>query len=95
MIDILCPKMVQDRKKYEDVLENFDLKTKEDAKKFAEALTKIIWDHQMIGLVHEFYDENVVYKTANGKTITNAEGVVLEYLAMQAAFPDLIVNITH
>ena len=95
MIDTICAKMVQDRKQYEAVLENVDLKTLEDAKKFAEALTKIIWDHQMIGLVHEFYADHVLYKTANGRTLTNAEGVVLEILAMQAAFPDMVVHITE
>jgi len=90
-----CTSIVQERKKLESVLKNLEIKTKEDAIEFGEALTKIIWDHQMLGLVYEFYDEKILYKSYAGKKITTVDDVVLEFLAMQAAFPDLRVHITE
>jgi len=87
--------MVQERKKLEKVLENTAFKTKEEAVVYAEAMTKIILNHQMLGLVHEYYDENIVYKTANGVKLTNLEDVVKEFLGLQCAFPDLKVYITE
>ena len=90
-----CTKMVQERKTLESVLKNLEIKTKEDAIEFGEALTKIIWNHQMLGLVYEFYDKKIQYKGYACKKITTVDDVVLEFLAMQAAFPDLKVHITE
>jgi hypothetical protein len=91
----LCTTMMQERKKLESILENADLKTKSDAIEYAEALTKIIWNHNMLGKVYEYYDENALYKGMSGKRITNLDELVGEFLGMQAAFPDLRVHITE
>lgn len=90
----VCTRMVLERKQLEKIIENADLTTKEEAVQFADALTKIIWNHNMLGLVHEYYDDNVTYKGAYGKKIIGPDGVVMEFLAMQAAFPDMRIYIT-
>jgi hypothetical protein len=91
----VCTSMALERKQLEAILENAELKTKEDAVRYGEALTRIIWNHNMLGLVYQYYDENVLYKCADGKQINGPEGVVREFLAMQAAFPDMRVHITE
>lgn len=91
----VCTSMVQERKQLESVLKNSEIATKEEVIQFAEALTKIIWNFNQLGLVYDFYDENVLYKGAYGKKIIGPDGVVLEYLEMQAAFPDLRIHITE
>jgi hypothetical protein len=65
----VCTKMVLERKELEGILEDASLSTKEDAIQFADALTKIIWNHNMLGLVYDYYAEGVVYKTAEGKKL--------------------------
>ncbi len=90
-----CSTMVLDRKKCEATLEKAELKTTDDAIAFAAALTKIIWDHQMLGLVYQYYDEGIVYKGPTGNRITSQGKVQEEFLATIAAFPDLRVIITE
>jgi hypothetical protein len=87
--------MVVDRKKHESVLEGAKLKTPADAIAYASALTKIIWDHQMLGLVYQYYDEDAVYKGPTGKKIIGPDKIQDEFLAMIAAFPDMKVFITE
>lgn len=91
----VCTSMVLERKQLESVLENPEISTKEEAVQFADALTKIIWNFNQLGLVYDYYDDHVVYKGAYGKKITGPDGVILEYLAMQAAFPNLRIHITE
>lgn len=91
----VCTSMVLDRKEIESVLEKSEIGSIEEAVAFADALTKIIWNHNQLGLIYDYYDENVVYKGAYGKKITSPDGVVLEFLAMQAAFPNLRIHITE
>ena len=91
----MCIKMVEERKKLKKILENADFKTKEEAIVYAEAMTKMIMEYQMLGLVHEYYDDNIIYKTANGVKLTNLEDVLKTFLALLCAFPDLKVYITE
>lgn len=87
--------MVNERKQLESIIENHSLDSKEDAVAFAEAVTKLIWDHKLPGRIYEYYDENIVYQGPSGKRLTNLDDAVLEVLAMQAAFPDMKVHITE
>ena len=91
----VCTMMVEERKKLDLILENTAFTTREQAIEYAAAMTKMIWDHQMVGMVHEYYGENIVYKTANGVKLTTQDAVVKEFLALQAAFPDMRVFITE
>ena len=89
----ICTHMELERKALEKALENADLRSKADAVAYADALTKLVWNHNLLGLVHEYYDENAVYKCANGRRLGSLEEIVKEFLSMQAAFPDMRVHI--
>ena len=89
----VCTRMALERKELEKELARNDLHTKADALAYADALTKMVWNHNLLGLVHETYDAHAVYKCANGAKITGPEGIVNEFLAMQAAFPDMRVHV--
>ena len=91
----LCATMVEERKALEKVLEGGNLRSKDDAIAYADALTRLIWNHNLLGLVYEYYDEDAVYKGANGAKITKLAEIVGQFLGMQAAFPDLRVHITE
>lgn len=91
----ICTRMVEQRKKLEKVIEGTELATQQDAIAYADALTQLIWNHNQLGLVYEYYDESAIYKGANGSKITTQTGIVNQFLSLQAAFPDLRVHITE
>ena len=90
----ICTSMELDRKELEKILTaNAELRNKADAIAYADALTRMIWNHNLLGLVPEYYDAHAEYKCANGRTLFGPEAIVGEFLAMQAAFPDMRVHI--
>ena len=89
----LCSRMVEERKGLEQIVTGMDLRSLTDAVAYADALTRLIWNHNLLGLVYEYYDENLVYKGANGSKIMTQSGVVSLFLGLQAAFPDMRVHI--
>ena len=91
----LCISMALERKVLEGAMAKSDLRSKSDAVAYADALTRLVWNHNLLGLVHEYYDPHAVYKCANGVKITGTDGIVNEFLSMQAAFPDMRVHIAE
>ncbi len=91
----ICTSMALERKELEQAMAKSDLRSKADAIAYADALTRMIWNHNLLGLVHAYYDLHAVYKCANGLKITGTDGIVNEFLSMQAAFPDMRVHITE
>lgn len=89
----ICTSMALDRKALEKVLATTELRSKADAIAYADALTRMIWNHNLLGLVHEYYDAQAEYKCANGRRMFGPELIINEFLAMQAAFPDMRVHI--
>lgn len=87
--------MIQERIQLERIVDNAELKTKENAIEYAKSITKLIWNHNMLGMIYQYYDENVIYKGPSGLELNNSHDVVLEILGMQAAFPDLRVFVTE
>jgi hypothetical protein len=90
-----CTTMVQDRKKHEAILEAAELKTSDDAIEFARALTAVIWDHQMLGLINRYYSEDAVLKGSSGDRIIGPGKIQEKVLSMIAAFPDMKVFISE
>lgn len=91
----ICTTMALERKVLEGAMAKSDLRSKSDAVAYADALTRLVWNHNLLGLVHEYYDPHAVYKCANGVKITGTDGIVNEFLSMQAAFPDMRVHIAE
>ncbi len=90
-----CKQMVDERKKLESVLEGAVLETTDDAVAFGDALTKVIWDHQMLGYIYQYYADDAVLKGPTGSRIVGQEGIQDEFLSMIAAFPDMKVTLTE
>ncbi len=89
-------KIVQDRAVYEQMLERYSqVKDRDEAVEYARALTKLIFDYKMVGLIYEYYADNIVYKTADGRKITNKEDVTKEALSWISAFTDFSINIVE
>ena len=91
----ICTSMALERKELERAMAKSDLRSKADAIAYADALTRLVWNHNLLGLVHAYYDPHAIYKCANGLKITGTDGIVNEFLSMQAAFPDMRVHITE
>jgi len=87
--------MTQERISLEQIMTTVNLENKEAAVNFVQSLIKLIWNHKMVGLIHTFYDDNPLYKGANGIKLSSQDEIVVETLEMLAAFPDLRVNITE
>lgn len=91
----ICSTMVEERKKLERILEKGDLKTVADAISWARALTSVIWDHQMLGLIHRYYAEDAILKGPTGEQLIGPEKIQQEFLSLIAAFPDIRVIISE
>lgn len=91
----VCTQMALDRKDLEKVLAVEQIHDKPGAIRYADALTKMVWNHNLLGLVHEYYDAQAEYKCANGRKMFGPEAIVNEFLSMQAAFPDMRVHIVE
>ena len=46
-------------KELSETIKNIDLKDKSDVKAFVTNYTALIYNHQMVGLIYDFYDENI------------------------------------
>jgi ketosteroid isomerase-like protein len=90
-----CKQMVEERMRLQAVLDAAELVTIDDAIAFGDALTKIIWNHQMLGLVYQYYTDDAVLKGPTGNRIIGQKEIQDEYLSMIAAFPDIRVHITE
>lgn len=66
---------------------------KEDVREFIKDYTKLIYDHKMIGLLYDYYDENIIYRKENRITIIGVEAVVVDILELLSMFPDMAVDL--
>ena len=74
-------------------MENVDLKTKEDVKRFVTSFTKLTYDHMMFGLMIDFYEKDVEVLKENRNRIKGIEAVVYDRQVLKAAFPNLTTKI--
>ena len=72
----ICTSMALERKGLEKVMAQVDIRSQSEAMAYADALTQLIWNHNLLGLVHEYYDSQAVYKGANGAKISGTPGIV-------------------
>jgi len=91
----LADQMAQERIALEQTVATANLEDKGAAVDYMQSLVKLIWNHKMVGLIHTFYDDEPLYKGANGIKLISQDEIVVETLEMLAAFPDLRVNITE
>jgi hypothetical protein len=78
-----------------ETIKNIDLKDKSDVKEFVKNYTALIYNHQMVGLIYDFYEENVEVLKENRIRLKGIESVVQDKQVLLAAFPDLKVKIEN
>jgi len=78
-----------------EAVKNIDLKDKSDVKEFVKNYTALIYDHQMIGLIYDYYQENVEILKEDRIRLKGIEAVVQDKQELLAAFPDLKVKIEN
>jgi ketosteroid isomerase-like protein len=82
-------------KELSEAIKNIDLKDKSDVKEFVKNYTALIYNHQMDGLIYDFYEENVEVLKENRIRLKGIEAVVQDKQVLLAAFPDLKVKIEN
>ena len=66
---------------------------KESVRDFIRVYTKLVYEYKMIGLIYDFYDEKVVYRKENRKTLYGVQDVVFDLLEFLSMFPDMTVDL--
>ena len=82
-------------KRLQGVMANIEIKTNDDVREFITTLTKLIYDYKMIGLIYDYYTENIEYHKQNKQVFLNIEDVVRSVADLCAAFPNLRTNIEN
>ena len=67
--------------------------SKEDVREFIKDYTKLIYDHKMIGLLYDFYEENIIYRKENIIKLIGVEALVVDILELLSMFPDMAVDL--
>lgn len=78
-----------------DMVYNAELKDKEEAREFVRNLTSLIYDYKMIGMVYDFYAEDVEYHKQSRISFFSSDELVQHLIAFTAAFPDLRADIEN
>lgn len=76
-------------------IKNIDLKEKSDVKQFVRDYTTLIYDYQMVGLIYDYYKEDVEVLKENRVRLKGVEAVVKDRQVLLAAFPDLKTKIEN
>lgn len=74
-------------------VDNVELHSNDDARKYIYNITKIIYDYKMIGKIHDFYSESAEYHKQDKTVFASLEDVVHNVGEFCAAFPNLTTSI--
>ena len=78
-----------------DVVYSPTLDTPDQVREFITCLTKLIYDYKMVGLVYDFYPEEVEYHKQSGIRYSHPDEIAIQINELEAAFPDLHTEIDH
>lgn len=76
-------------------IKNVDLEEKSDVLDFVKKYTELIYNYNMVGLIYDYYKEDVEVLKENKLRLKGVDAVVKDILQLQAAFPDLKVSIEN
>lgn len=82
-------------RRLEKTIRQMEIRTNDDVREYITCLTKLIYDYKMIGLIYEYYTENIEYHKQNKQVFLNIEDVVRSVADLCAAFPNLRTNIEN
>ncbi len=78
-----------------NIVYNLEIKGKEDARVFIRALTGLIYDYKMFGMIYDFYTEDVEYYKQNRIQFNSSDEYVRQVIDFTAAFPNLKADIEN
>lgn len=76
-------------------IKNVDLKEKSDVADFVTKYTTLIYNYNMIGLIYDYYKEDIEVLKEDKLRLKGVDAVVNDMLELQAAFPNLRVKIEN
>lgn len=74
---------------------NAQMKDKDEVRRFVRNLTSLVYDYKMIGLIYDFYLENVEYHKQSRISFSCSDDLVQQIISFTAAFPDLRADIEN
>lgn len=87
--EMTTDEILAERKKYEDVIKNCSYETPQEIADLFEAYTMLIWKHNQVGRVYDFYFDKLAVEREGGARTEGSERVVWDTLRVLAEFPDL------
>lgn len=72
-----------------------EMKDKEEVRTFVRDLKKLVYDYKMVGMLYDFYTENVEYHKQNRISFSGVEDLVNQVLEFTVAFPDLKADVEN
>jgi len=89
MSDIVADEIKQLQREVDET----ELRSNDDVRNYIYKITKLIYDHKMIGKIYDYYAKDIEYHKQNKIIFTNIEDVVRNVAEFCAAFPNLKTNI--
>lgn len=76
-------------------LENVELENRDDVKEFVKNYTTLIYDYQMVGLIYDYYTDDIEVLKENRIRLRGIQELVHDRQVLLAAFPDLKTKIEN
>ena len=92
---MLCDKKMDEIWSLSDQVYHPKLETAEDVRSYIRALTALIYDYKMIGVIYDVYAEDVVYHKQSGIRLHSPDEIACQVTDLTAAFPDLRAQVDH
>ena len=80
---------IQQRRQREQYIDSCTLQSPLEVARLFEEYTKVIWNHKMVGRIHDFYDDDCIIHREGGEDVQGLMSVFSGTLNFMAAFPDL------
>lgn len=78
-----------------DMVQQPVLETPDQVRTFVTALTKLIYDYKMVGVIYDIFTEEVEYHKQSGIRFNSPDEIAIHVNELEAAFPDLETEIDH
>ena len=92
---MLCDNKMDEIWRLSDLVSDPQLETAEDVRAYIRALTALIYDYKMVGLIYDVYAEDVEYHKQSGIRLHSPDDIARQVTELTAVFPDLRAQIDH
>lgn len=92
---MICDVYIDEIDRLTDMVYSAQMRDKEEVRAFIRNLTRLVYDYKMIGMLYDFYLEDVAYHKQSRISFSGSDEVVGQVLGFAAAFPDLRADIEN